>query len=159
VHHARCKSDRVIRLLAAGGGVMGITMVRAFVSLRPQPTLDDVLDHFDHVVKLVGPEHVGIGSDVDVDAADPRTGQVRAEYAIRGLHPATRVFQLAEGLLRRGYTERDAELVLGGNFVRVLSATWPDDSWGPASPRDLQRDPFCPVPPPATSGPATAART
>jgi membrane dipeptidase len=150
--HARCKSDRVIRVLAAAGGVMGITMVRAFVSPRQEPSLDDVLDHFDHVAKLVGPEHVGIGSDVDVDASDPRTGRVRAEYAIRGLNPATRVFQLAEGLLRRGYSERDAELILGGNFVRVLTATWPD-SWGPSSPRELDRDPFCPVPPPSSTAP------
>ena len=148
VHHARCKSDQVIRLLAAAGGVMGITMVRAFVSFRPRPSLDDVLDHFDHVVKLVGPEHVGIGSDIDVDAADPRTGRIRAEYAIRGMHPATRVFQLAEGLLGRGYSERDTELVLGGNFVRVLTETWPASSWTPTPPRDLRRDPFCPVPEP-----------
>ncbi|HVR28351.1 MAG TPA: membrane dipeptidase [Thermoanaerobaculia bacterium] len=146
VLHARCKSDQVIRLLAAGGGVMGITMVRAFVSFRPQPTIEDLLDHFDHVARLAGPEHVGIGSDVDVDAADPRTGRTRAAYDIRGLHPATRVFQLAEGLLRRGYSERDVELVLGGNFVRVLTETWPDSSWMPSPDRDLARDPFCPVP-------------
>jgi membrane dipeptidase len=148
VHHARCKSDRVIRLLAAAGGVMGITMVRAFVSFRPQPTFEDVLDHFDHVIKLVGPDHVGIGSDVDVDAVDPRTGRTRAQYAIRGMQPATRVFQLAEGLLRRGYSERDTELVLGGNFLRVLTETWPASSWSPVPPRELQRDPFCPVPQP-----------
>jgi membrane dipeptidase len=148
VHHARCKSDQVIRLLAAAGGVMGITMVRAFVSFRPQPSLEDVLDHFDHVVKLVGPEHVGIGSDIDVDATDPRTGRTRAEYAIRGMQPATRVFQLADGMLRRGYTRRDAELILGGNFVRVLTETWPATSWSPVPPRELRRDPFCAVPQP-----------
>ena len=156
VHHARCKSDQVIRLLAAGGGVMGITMVRAFVSFRPAPTIEDLLDHFDHIAKLVGPEHVGIGSDVDVEAADPRTGRTRAEYDIRGLHPATRVFQLAEGLLRRGYSERDTELVLGGNFLRVLTETWPEDSWAPSPERELARDPFCPLPepPPSATGAA-----
>ncbi len=148
VHHARCKSDRVIRVLAAAGGVMGITMVRAFVSFGARPSIEDVLDHFDHVAKLVGPEHVGIGSDIDVDATDPRTGRIRAEYVIRGMHPATRVFQVAEGLLRRGYSERDAELVLGGNFVRVLTETWPSSSWAPSPPRELRRDPFCPAPQP-----------
>jgi membrane dipeptidase len=148
VNHARCKSDRVIKLLAAAGGVMGLTMVRAFVSFRPTPTMEDVLDHFDHVVKLVGPEHVGIGSDVDIDAADPRTGRIRAEYAIRGMKPELRVFQLAEGLLRRGYSARDTELVLGGNFIRVLTETWPEGSWAPAPSREHDRDPFCPVPKP-----------
>ena len=107
-----------------------------------------MLDHFDHVAKLVGPEHVGIGSDVDVDAADPRTGRTRADYSIRGMNPAMRVFQLAEGLLQRGYSQRDTELVLGGNFVRVLTETWPDGSWSPSTPRELHRDPFCPVPQP-----------
>jgi membrane dipeptidase len=148
VHHARCKSDDVIRVLAAAGGVMGITMVRAFVSFRPRPTLDDVLDHFDHVAKLVGPEHVGIGSDVDIDATDPRTGRTRAAYDIRGLNPALRVFQFADGLLARGYSERDTELVLGGNFLRVLTETWPDASRAPLPARELERDPFCPVPQP-----------
>ena len=148
VHHARCKSDRVIKLLAAGGGVMGITMVRAFVSFRPRPSIDDVLDHFDHVASWWVPSTSGIGSDIDVDAADPRTGRIRAEYSIRGMHPAMRVFQLAEGLLQRGYSERDTELVLGGNFVRVLTETWPEGSWSPSTPRELHRDPFCPVPQP-----------
>jgi membrane dipeptidase len=147
VQHPRCKSDRVLRALAAAGGVMGITMVRAFVSFDPRPSLENVLDHFDHVAKLVGPEHVGIGSDVDVDAADPRTGRTRAQYDIRGMQPATRVFQLAEGLLRRGYTRRDTELVLGGNFVRVLTETWPASSTS-RTPREQRRDPFCPVPQP-----------
>ena len=66
--------------------------------------------------------------------------------AIRGLDPVTRVFQIADGLLRRGFSAADVELVLGGNFLRVLAAIWPASSWSIASERELRRDPFCPAP-------------
>ncbi len=116
----RCKSDTVIRAMAERGGVMGITSVAAFVRGRPPATIEDVLDHFDHVVRLTGVEHVGIGSDLAHDAVDPRTGQALARYAVRGLPPARRIFDLTEGLIRRGYDDRAIELILGGNFQRVL---------------------------------------
>lgn len=146
----RCKSDLVIRAMAAGGGVMGITAVRAFVGRNP--SLDDLLDHFDHVAHLAGVEHVGLGGDLDVDAIDPATGGVRPPYRIRGLHPAARVFQIADGLLRRGYAEQDVELVLGGNFQPALASIWPEDSWFPVTEWQTRRDPFCPAPirPPST---------
>ena len=69
---ARCKTDEAITRLAAKGGVMGITMVRAFVGATRRVTIQNVLDHIDHLAKLVGVEHVGIGSDVDLDGRDPR---------------------------------------------------------------------------------------
>jgi membrane dipeptidase len=147
----RCKSDSVIRALAAKGGVMGITVVRSFVG-PGSPSLDDLLNHFEHVIRLVGVEHVGIGSDVDVTAREPGSGRLRPFYSIRGLDPVARIFQIADGLLRRGYTERDVALVLGGNFRRALASIWPTDP-ADASPENRRRDPFCPAPWPA--GPAT----
>jgi membrane dipeptidase len=120
----RCKSDTVIRAMAEHGGVMGITSVAAFVNRRSPATLDDVLDHFDHVIRVAGIDHVGLGSDVSHDAVDPRTGQALARYAVRGLPPARRVFDLTEGLIRRGYDDRAIELILGGNFQRVLGEIW-----------------------------------
>ena len=124
VAHPRCKSDAVLRALAARGGVMGITAVAAFVSPRRTATMEDLLNHFDHVARTVGVEHVGIGSDVDLEALDPATGQPLARYAVQGLAPARRVFDLAEGLVRRGYSDRAIELILGGNFQRVLGEIW-----------------------------------
>jgi len=126
----RCKSDTVIRAMAARGGVMGITAVAAFVSGRPPATIDGVLDHFDHVARVAGIEHVGIGSDVAADAADPRTGAVPARYAVRGMPPARRIFDLTEGLIRRGYDDRSIELILGGNFQRVLTQIWGEGTGG-----------------------------
>ena len=108
VGHPRCKSDAVLRAMAARGGVMGITAVRAFVRQPEAPSLDDLLDHFDHVARVAGAEHVGLGSDVDVDARDPRTGRVRPAYAIDGLNPSRRPSR-CRGLLRRGWREADVE--------------------------------------------------
>ncbi len=145
----RCKSDEVIRRLAAAGGVMGITVVRAFVA-RSRPTLDDLLDHFDHVARVAGPEHVGLGSDVDPTAIDPRTGAPHPFYSIAGLDPLARVFQIADGLLARGWSAADVRLVLGGNFRRALDAIWRPGQEPTA--RELRRDPFCPAPHPRAPG-------
>jgi len=120
----RCKSDAVLRALAAEGGVMGITAVRAFVRPSGPVTVESWLDHFEHVARVAGIEHVGLGTDTDLDALDPRTGQVRACYAVAGLDHPRRVYDLAQGLLDRGYGERDIELVLGGNFSRALAQIW-----------------------------------
>lgn len=142
--HPRCKSDAVIRRMAAAGGVFGVTVVRGFVG-HGRPTLDDLLNHFDHVARLVGVEYVGLGSDVDIDAVDPATGGTRPYYAIRGLQQAIRTYQLADGLLERGYGESDVELVLGGNFRRALYNIW-FDSRRAVSDWETRRDPFCPAP-------------
>jgi membrane dipeptidase len=129
VANPRCKPDSVIRAVAATGGVMGITFVPAFAG----SSLGAVLDHFDHVARLVGVEHVGLGSDTDVDALDPQTQRVRSRYVLSGLHHARRTFQLAEGLLRRGYDDAQVELMLGGNFARALGEIW--DVPPPAPPK------------------------
>lgn len=152
--HPRCKPDPVIRRLARGGGVIGITIVRAFVSRKRRPAIDDLLDHFDHVRRVAGAEHVGLGSDTDLTAVDPRTGRANPVYAIRGLDPGHRVFQIADGLLRRGWREDHVRLVLGGNFLRALAAILPDDPRQPLrSEATLRRDPFCPAPrPPVPPG-------
>jgi membrane dipeptidase len=133
VPHPRCKSNAVIRAMAARGGVMGITIIPAFVGRRLPVTLSNVLDHFDHVARLAGVEHVGIGSDCDIDAIDPRTNRVRPRYEVRGLRLARRTFAIAEGLLRRGYGEREVEMVLGGNFQRALKEIWDVPRSAPAA--------------------------
>ncbi len=120
--HPRNKSDAVIRSLAARGGVMGIAAVRAFLGARP--TIEGLLDHFVHVAELVGVEHVGIGSDCDLDPPDPATGRVRAAYDIQGLSNSRRAYDLAAGLLGRGFGDAEVELVLGGNFRRALGRIW-----------------------------------
>jgi len=77
----------------------------------PYAALDDVLDHFDHVVALAGVDHVGIGSDFDGVGDSLPTGlKDVADYP-----------NLIEGLLRRGYSEQDIRKILGENLLRVWS--------------------------------------
>jgi len=112
----RCKPDEVIQAAARNGGVLGITSVRRFVRVHDPVTVHDVLDHFDHAVKLVGVEHVGLGSDFDLDA--------HPTYDTPGLNHPTRVYALTEGLISRGYTDEQIRLILGGNFERALQQIW-----------------------------------
>src|SRR6266704_786304 len=138
VPHPRCKTDEAIKKMAATGGVMGITGVRMFVKVDEPTTIEDALNHFDHVAKLVGVEHLGVGSDSDLQGYDklpPKENeQLRAGYKgsyafrekidIQGLNHPKRMFDVAEGLIRRKYSDSDIELILGGNFKRALTAIW-----------------------------------
>jgi membrane dipeptidase len=72
-------------------------------------TLDDVIAHVDHAVKLAGVDHVGVGSDWDGINTVPA-----------GLEDVSRMPALTAALLRRGYTEADVRKILGANFLRVL---------------------------------------
>jgi len=136
--HPRCKSDEAIKKMAATGGVMGITGVRMFVTAQEPTTIEDVLNHYDHVAKLVGVDHVGVGSDIDLygyDALpDPITKALRASYKssygfrekndIEGVNHPKRFYDIAQGLIRHGYSNNDIAGILGGNFQRVLTKIW-----------------------------------
>ncbi|UCC41835.1 MAG: membrane dipeptidase [Candidatus Aminicenantes bacterium] len=136
--HPRCKTDEAISKMAVTGGVMGITGVRMFVRPDEPTTIEHVIDHFDHVAKLIGVEHVGVGSDSDLEGYDDlpqsmitalRRGYkesyaFREKIDIEGLDHSKRMFDLAEALCRRGYSDADIEGILGGNFKRVLSQIW-----------------------------------
>jgi membrane dipeptidase len=120
---SRCKSDEVIVAAARKGGVIGLTGVRHFVRAKDPVTIEDALDHFDHVVKIAGIEHVGLGSDTDLSGRDSATVP-RPLYDIAGLNHANRVYELTEGLIRRGYTDEQIGLILSGNFQRALNQIW-----------------------------------
>jgi membrane dipeptidase len=123
---ARCKTDRAIQKLAERGGVMGITMIRFFVSSGGATTIENVLDHIEHVARVAGIEHVGIGTDVDLDGHDH--GQKLSRQAdIDGLDYQRKIYDVTEGLLRRGYSADQIALVLGGNFRRALAEIWQPD--------------------------------
>jgi membrane dipeptidase len=136
--HPRDKSDEAIRAVGKAGSVMGITGVRMFVRDREPTTIENALDHFDYVAKMIGPEHLGVGSDIDLDGYDDMppemNKQLRASYKgsygfrdkidIEGLDHPKRMYDLTEGLIRRKYTDAQIEGILGGNFRRVLSEIW-----------------------------------
>lgn len=102
VSHPRCKSDEIIRALARQGGVMGVTSVRTFLWSSDKKKLGNCLDHIEHIARIAGIEHAGIGSDIDPSEAP------------------TRVYDIADGLLRRGWSKDSVRLVLGGNFSRAI---------------------------------------
>jgi membrane dipeptidase len=85
--------------------------------------MGNVLDHIDHLTRLVGVEHAGIGSDVDLDGRDPRVQPTR-RYDLDGIDYAKKIYDLTEGLVSRNYSSRSIELILGGNFERALAAAW-----------------------------------
>ena len=127
------RRESLKQLSLASAGLVAAPM------LNDEPTtVEHVLDHFDHVKKLIGSEHLGIGSDIDLygyDAMPPELNkQLRAGYKgsyafrekidIEGLNHPKRMFDLTEGLLRRKYSDSEIEGILGGNFERVLGQIW-----------------------------------
>jgi membrane dipeptidase len=122
-YSARCKTDAAIRKLAAKGGVMGVTLERLFLGNGPSITIENVLDHVDHVAKIAGVEHVGLGTDVDLDGRDGALA-AKKKNDLDGFEYSRKIFELAEGLIRRKYSPADIKLILGGNFHRVLGEIW-----------------------------------
>jgi membrane dipeptidase len=134
----RCKTDEALEKMAAKGGVMGVTAVRNFVTLEEPTTIEHYIDHIDHIAKLVGIEHAGIGTDSDLagyDALPPEIyEQLKAGYKssyafrdridIEGLDHPKKMYDLTEGLIRRGYSDDNIRTVLGENFRRALGEIW-----------------------------------
>ncbi len=137
-NHPRLKTDEAIRALAAKGGVIGITGVRNFVSASEPTNIRNLVDHIDHVVKLVGIEYVGIGSDADLNGYDdmPKDqykelkSNYKGSYGFRdkldtdGFDSPSKYYMLVDELLRRGYSRENILLILGGNFQRLLGSVW-----------------------------------
>lgn len=104
--------------LAETGNLEGSEEAKAWeaayrvVNPMPYATLSDLADHFDHVVELVGADHVGIGSDFD---------GVGDSLPV-GIKDVSTYPALIEELLRREYTPQQIEAMLGGNLMRVWEA-------------------------------------
>ena len=139
-NHPRCKTDEAIIKMAKAGSVVGITNVRNFVKATEPTTIEHLLDQYDHVRDLVGSEHLGVGSDIDLygyDAMpkkqyDALKAMYKGSYAFRekidieGIDHPKRMFDLTAGLIRRKYSNREIRGILGQNFKRVLAKIWKD---------------------------------
>lgn len=136
--HPRCKTDEAIKVMGAAGSVMGITGVRNFVTAEEPTTIGNYVDHIDHVVELVGIDHVGIGTDADLYGYDALPPEIykslkegykssygfRDKIDIEGLDHPKKMYDLTEALVQRGYSDDNIKAILGGNFKRVLGDIW-----------------------------------
>jgi membrane dipeptidase len=140
--HPRNKEDRELKALADKGGVIGIYMLPFLTASPKQPMLADYMQHMEHALKVCGEEHVGVGSDVpfesfsasdikevEADVAKRKAagvsapGEDRPPY-IPDLNTPRKMELIADALLKRGYSARTTEKVLGANFVRVFGEIW-----------------------------------
>jgi membrane dipeptidase len=108
--------DDQIRAIGVNGGVIQVNFYSGFLdstyatdSLRAP--LSVLIDHIDHIVKLIGADHVGLGSDFDGIESPPQQLDDVTTYPL-----------ITKALLDRGYKEADILKILGGNFIRVLKA-------------------------------------
>ena len=107
--HGRNVPDDVLKLLRSNGGMVMATFVPGFLTAEPKATLAHVADHMDHIRKVAGADHVGIGGDFDGITAVPA-----------GLEDVSKYPALTAELLRRGWPEEDVKKALGLNVLRVM---------------------------------------
>jgi membrane dipeptidase len=106
--HPRNMMDDMILAMAERGGVMGMNFAPGFVH-PTKATVQGVVNHIDHIVDLVGPDHVGLGSDFD-----------GIPYTPEGLDDVTRMPNITAELVGRSYSEEDIKKILGLNHLRLM---------------------------------------
>lgn len=138
--HIRAKSDEELRAIASTGGIVGITTFSIF-NMRTngvRPTVQDWLAHVDYMVDLLGPDHVGVGTDID-ETADEQTllDLIAAhpefktevfldhhESYIAGMETLACYPLVTQALVSHGYDDETIRKILGGNFLRVFEQAW-----------------------------------
>ncbi len=114
--HSCCKSlcdvprnltDDQLRALAKKGGVAHTTFYPGFLRTTSEATIIDGIDHLEHAIKIMGIDHVGIGTDFDGDGGVP------------GMNDSSEIINFTIQLLRRRYSEEDIRKIWGGNWMRV----------------------------------------
>ena len=106
--HPRNLTDDQMRALAKRDGVAQTTVYNGFLRTDGQATIIDAIEHLCHAAKIMGVEHVGLGTDFDGDGGVP------------GLADASEIINFTRHLLRRQFSEQDIRLIMGGNFLRAI---------------------------------------
>jgi membrane dipeptidase len=149
--YGRAKTDKQLEMVARTGGVVGICFAPYFVKRDPvtfqvlPSTVEDVVDAIQYLVKLIGIDHVGWGSDLariwfDLGKTPPDSSMrlwriLRPDVFGRGptetydpfpvrLQKHSELFNLTEALVERGFSFKDVRKIVGGNFLRVLGKIW-----------------------------------
>lgn len=110
--HARNLTDDQLRMIGDSGGMVGLNFATAFLrpdgQMRPDTPLSDMLRHLDHMIRLAGEDHVGLGSDFDGAEVPAAIGD------------AAGLPVLAEAMRRHGFGEALTEKLLSGNWLAFL---------------------------------------
>jgi membrane dipeptidase len=120
VENTRTLSDRELDAIKANGGVVDVTPFNNYLrrvppgldaearAKLPSATVSDLVDHIDYIVKRIGIDHVGIGTDFNHGAG------------IQGFDDESQAPNVTRELVRRGYSESQIAKIWGGNFLRVF---------------------------------------
>ena len=148
--NARNIDDEQIRACATRGGVIGLAPWGPLVfkrGMQRRPTVDDFIDHIDHLVQLTGSaDHIGIGTDASLGTypdhwhdpwGEPEYGNPFEEYGrvvsadvrssarqVEGFADYAEVINFIDRMLARGYAETDIGKVLGENMLRIFDQVW-----------------------------------
>ena len=106
--HPRNLTDDQMRALAKHNGVAQTTVYQGFLRKEGEASIIDAVEHLCHAAKIMGVEHVGLGTDFDGDGG------------VSGLADASEVINFTCHLLRRHFSEEDIRLIMGGNFLRAI---------------------------------------
>ncbi len=106
--HPRNLYDEQIKALAKKGGVIQVCLYSGFLRSDRPATICDAIEHLNHIVNLVGVEHVGLGTDFDGDGG------------IIGCNDSSELINFTRRLMHERYSEDDIRLIWGGNFLRVM---------------------------------------
>ncbi len=109
-NHPRNLTDDQIIALAERGGVIQLCLYKGFINEDAEKaSLTDAIRHLEHIIRLVGIDYVGIGSDFDGDGE------------LIGCRAENELINITVRLLESGYSENDIEKIWGGNLLRVMS--------------------------------------
>ena len=143
--HRRNKTDEAIKLMAEKGGVIGATCIRTFLKHSFDSNLADYLDAIDHLVDMVGVDHVAIGTDHTQDQPEEFWRYIGSQQGTKFPSTFTQVDEkpkpwrdlypdeletpdhlpfMAEALIIRGYSDEDIRKILGGNWLRLFEEVW-----------------------------------
>ncbi|GLQ11905.1 hypothetical protein GCM10007913_38370 [Devosia yakushimensis] len=137
----RNKPDHLFEACAEKGGLVGISLFAPGLAAGNDATVEDVLDAMEHVINLIGEDHVGIGTDFSLDRPRPSdwllwanrdkgTARTLTEFGSvkinkpEGIRRMTDMPNLTARMLARGWSETTIAKLLGGNWLRVLDAAW-----------------------------------
>jgi membrane dipeptidase len=126
-NHYRNLSDEAIKGIANKNGVIGVVFCPPFVS-ENAATMDDLIDHIDHIRELTGVTHIAIGPDYIDYAPELIVGEIIAKTKKTspktgfpsGLETVEELPNLIKGLKRRGYKTKEIELIMGENMCRLF---------------------------------------